>query len=171
MRSEVDMRATAAAFGSGLVFGTGLVISGMTQPSRVLGFLDVSGQWDPTLAIVMVAALVAVVPGFALAKRLGKPVIGSAFAWPDRSAIDLRLVVGAVLFGIGWGVVGLCPGPALVDLATLSPKVFGFVVAMAIGVRAGDVLRRSRARWLQPGARARFRASAPGSSPTFWISR
>jgi len=133
-----------AALGSGLVFGLGLVISGMTQPSKVLGFLDVFGHWDPTLAIVMAGALVVVAPGFALLRGRDTSILGVTLDWPSRRTIDRSLIGGAVLFGIGWGLVGLCPGPALANLAGLSPKVFGFVVAIAIGARAQDALRRIR---------------------------
>lgn len=138
------MRTIVAAFAAGLVFGTGLTVSGMIDPIKVLGFLDVFGHWNPTLAIVMAAAIVVVASGFALLRRRGAPLFASAFAWPDKTAIDRPLVEGAALFGIGWGLVGLCPGPALVNLATLTPKIFGFVVAMAIGAAARDVLRRDR---------------------------
>jgi len=120
------------------------VISGMTQPSKVLGFLDVFGHWDPTLAIVMAGALVVVAPGFAILGRRDTSILGVPLEWPGRRTIDRSLIGGAVLFGIGWGLVGLCPGPALANLAGLSPKVFGFVVAMAIGARAQDALRRVR---------------------------
>jgi hypothetical protein len=133
-----------AALGSGLVFGLGLVISGMTLPSKVLGFLDVFGHWDPTLAIVMAGALVVVAPGFAILGRRDTSILGVPLEWPGRRTIDRSLIGGAVLFGIGWGLVGLCPGPALANLAGLSPKVFGFMVAMAIGARAQDALRRVR---------------------------
>jgi uncharacterized membrane protein YedE/YeeE len=133
-----------AALGSGLVFGLGLVISGMTQPSKVLGFLDVFGAWDPTLAVVMAGALAVAAPGFALLRRLDRSVLGATLDWPGNSVIDRSLIGGAALFGIGWGLVGLCPGPALVNLETLSPKIFGFVVAMAIGARAHGLLQRLR---------------------------
>lgn len=133
-----------AALGSGLVFGLGLVISGMTQPSKVLGFLDVFGNWDVTLAIVMAGALVVVVPGFAFLRRRDASILGATLHWPSRRAVDRSLIGGAVLFGIGWGLVGLCPGPALANLEGLSPKIFGFVLAMAIGARAQDVLQRVR---------------------------
>jgi len=139
------MRKILAALGSGLVFGLGLVISGMTQPGKVLGFLDVFGRWDPTLAFVMGGALVVAAPGFALLKRRDTSLLGEALRWPSANVIDLPLIAGAALFGIGWGLVGLCPGPALVDLESLSPKVFGFVLAMAVGARASDYLRRARA--------------------------
>jgi uncharacterized protein len=139
-----------AAFGSGLVFGLGLVISGMTQPSKVLGFLDVFGNWDPTLLFVMAGALMLVTPGFALLKRRDASILGAALHWPSIRTIDRSLIGGAVLFGIGWGLVGLCPGPALANLEGLSPKIFGFVVAMAIGARAQDLLRRARGSRPQP---------------------
>jgi uncharacterized membrane protein YedE/YeeE len=139
-----------AALGSGLVFGLGLVISGMTQPSKVLGFLDVFGNWDPTLAIVMACALLVTAPGFALLRRRDASILGGALDWPTRRTIDRSLIGGAALFGIGWGLVGLCPGPALANLAGLSPKIFGFVVAMAIGAWGQDVLRRVRGPQPQP---------------------
>jgi uncharacterized membrane protein YedE/YeeE len=132
-----------AAFGSGLVLGLGLVISGMTQPSKVLGFLDVFGNWDPTLAIVMACALLVTAPGFILLRRRDTSILGVALDWPTRRTIDRSLIGGAALFGIGWGLVGLCPGPALANLAGLSPKIFGFVVTMAIGAWAQNVLRGS----------------------------
>ena len=139
------MRNVLAAFGAGLVFGLGLVVSGMTEPSKVLGFLDVLGRWDPTLAFVMGGALAVTAPGFALLKRRNASLLGEALHWPRANTIDLALVGGAALFGAGWGLVGLCPGPALVNLESLSPKVFGFVLAMAVGARAVDALRRRQA--------------------------
>jgi uncharacterized protein len=137
-----------AALASGLVFGFGLAISGMTQPTRVLGFLDVlgigSGTWDPTLAFVMIGALAVAAPGFVLARRRARPVFAAAAAWPSKTEIDRALIAGAVLFGIGWGLVGLCPGPAIVNLATLSSRVVAFVLAMAAGMLARDFWRRRR---------------------------
>lgn len=133
----------------GLIFGAGLLISGMTQPAKVLGFLDVFGRWDPTLAFVMVAALVVSSAGFALARRSGVSLFAGTQQWPVRAAIDRPLVVGSVLFGTGWGLVGLCPGPAIENLATFSPRVLVFVLAMAAGV-AGQHWWRSRG--VTPGA-------------------
>ena len=131
-----------AGFLCGLVFGFGLVISGMTQPARVLGFLDLFGKWDPTLAIVMASALAVALPGFAFAKRRDKPVFAPKSFWPTKTAIDRPLLAGAALFGIGWGLVGLCPGPAIANLATLSPRVIAFVLAMGIGMLALDFWQR-----------------------------
>jgi uncharacterized protein len=123
----------------GLIFGTGLLVSGMVQPSKVLGFLDIFGAWDPSLAVVMAAALAVAAPGFMLARNRPRPVLAAHYFWPAKSEIDASLVVGAGLFGIGWGLVGLCPGPALENLATLSPGVAVFVAAMAGGMLAHDI--------------------------------
>ena len=137
-----------AALVCGLVFGFGLAISGMTQPAKVLGFLDVlglaSGRWDPTLAFVMLGALAVAAPGFLLARRRARPLFAPAAAWPSKTDIDGPLLAGAVLFGIGWGLVGLCPGPAIANLATLSARVVVFVLAMAAGMLALDFWRRRR---------------------------
>jgi uncharacterized membrane protein YedE/YeeE len=139
-----------AALVSGLTFGFGLAISGMTQPPKVLGFLDVlglaSGTWDPTLAFVMIGALAVASPGYLLARRRERPLLAKVASWPTRSDIDPPLVAGAVLFGLGWGLVGLCPGPAIANLTTLSSRIIAFVVAMAVGMLALDVWRRSRTR-------------------------
>ena len=136
-----------AALATGLIFGFGLAISGMTQPAKVLGFLDVLGialgTWDPTLAFVMIGALAVAAPGFLLVRRRARPLFAQAAAWPSRRDIDRPLIAGAVLFGIGWGLVGLCPGPAITNLATLSSRVVAFVIAMAAGMVALDFWRRN----------------------------
>src|SRR5947209_12750467 len=93
----------------GLVFGTGLLVSGMVQPEKVLGFLDIFGAWDPSLAIVMAAALAVSAPGFVMVRRRARPVLAAQNLWPIKMGIDRQLVGGAALFGIGWGLVGLCP--------------------------------------------------------------
>ena len=130
----------------GIIFGSGLVISGMVQTTKVLGFLDVlgiwNGTWDPSLIVVMVAGLVVTGIGYALI-RPRAPIFAPKSQGPAATGIDLPLLAGAALFGIGWGLVGLCPGPAIADLATLSPGVIVFVIAMAIGMAAHD-LRQSR---------------------------
>jgi uncharacterized protein len=134
------MRALASLF-CGFVFGWGLFISGMIRPDKVLNFLDVlaipSGKWDPSLAVVMAAALVVTGIGYALARRRA-PVFEPQNQWPTQIAIDRPLIAGSVLFGIGWGLVGLCPGPAIANLAVLSAPVIVFVVAMALGTLVHD---------------------------------
>ena len=137
------MRLVAPLF-CGLIFGAGLLMSGMVQPTKVLGFLDIFGAWDPSLAVVMAAALAVSVPGFMLANRHSQPWFAKQYFWPSKSEIDLPLVTGAALFGVGWGLVGLCPGPALESLATLSPGVVAFTVAMAAGMALHEVWQKSR---------------------------
>jgi uncharacterized membrane protein YedE/YeeE len=129
----------------GLLFGAGLLISGMVQPTKVLGFLDIFGAWDPSLAVVMAAALAVAIPGFRLANGRSQPLLAAHSFWPSKSDIDRPLVTGAALFGIGWGLVGLCPGPAIESLATLSPGIIVFVAAMAGGMVLHGVWQRSRA--------------------------
>ncbi len=128
----------------GLIFGAGLLISGMVQPTKVLAFLDIFGAWDPTLAVVMVAALAVSVPGFMFAKGRSRPLLAVRNIWPTTDDIDRPLVIGSAMFGAGWGLVGLCPGPALESLATLSPGILVFVAAMAAGMILRDLWQRSR---------------------------
>jgi len=120
---------------AGLLFGIGLTLGGMTDPSRVLGFLDLAGHWDPTLAFVMGGALCVTLPAFQIGlRRMGHPVCAPKFSLPTKQDLDAPLLIGAALFGIGWGLSGLCPGPALARLATLGPDAIGFVIAMLIGM-------------------------------------
>lgn len=119
---------------AGLVFGIGLVVSQMVVPAKVLGFLDVFGNWDPSLAFVMGGAILVSAPAFALARRMNGPALARSFEIPTRRDLDLRLLSGAAIFGIGWGLVGLCPGPALVALGFgLGPALL-FVAAMIAGI-------------------------------------
>ena len=134
--------AALASFGCGLIFGVGLVISGMTQPQKVLGFLDIFGRWDPTLALVMAAALIVSGAGFALARQQKQPMLTAQHLWPTRTDVDRSLVAGSVLFGLGWGLAGLCPGPALVNIAGLWPSVIVFVLAMTAGMILKDLWNR-----------------------------
>lgn len=133
-------KAVAASFGCGLVFGLGLMISGMTDTTRVLGFLDVLGVWDPTLGFVMIGALAVAAAGYRYAAKR-KPLFARDKSIPSQKAIDTPLIAGAAIFGAGWGLVGLCPGPAITTLATLSPQVVLFVIAMALGMMLKKVWR------------------------------
>jgi uncharacterized protein len=132
----------------GYIFGLGLFISGMMQPSKVLGFLDIlaapSGGWDPSLAVVMAAGLAVTGMGYVLV-RPRAPLFEPQSRWPAATAIDRPLLFGAALFGIGWGMVGLCPGPAIANLATGSPGVIIFVIAMAVGMLVRDLWQSHRA--------------------------
>jgi hypothetical protein len=131
-----------AALLSGLVFGGGLALSGMTNPAKVLAFLDVVGAWDPTLALVMGGALAVNAVAFALTRRRTAPLFGGAFSLPTLSDLDAPLLAGAVLFGVGWGLVGLCPGPAVASLARGAPEVWGFVAAMVVGMFLRRLVQR-----------------------------
>jgi len=123
-----------ASFFIGLLFSAGLAVSRMIDPAKVVGFLDVAGDWDPTLAVVMAGALIAAAPGFAAARRREAPVLGGRFEIPTRRDIDARLLGGAALFGVGWGLSGFCPGPAVAALSTGLAPVAVFVAAMIAGM-------------------------------------
>lgn len=127
------------AFAAGLLFAVGLGVAGMTQPSRVLGFLDVLGPWDPSLAFVMAGAIAVYMPVFWWARR----VLPRRLQLPTRNRIDVPLVVGSAMFGVGWGLAGYCPGPALVSLATLTGPALAFGAAMLVGMRLHRMLERS----------------------------
>jgi uncharacterized membrane protein YedE/YeeE len=131
----------------GLIFGAGLLISGMVQPTKVLGFLDIFGAWDLSLIVVMVAALAVAVPGFMLVNGHSRPLLAARSLWPAKRDIDLPLIIGAALFGVGWGLVGLCPGPALESLATLSLPVIVFVIAMAGGMALHDYWQKPQVKF------------------------
>ena len=131
-----------SAFVVGLIFGVGLMLSGMTDPGKVIGFLDVSGDWDPSLALVMGGAIAVGVFAFAWAKKRRQPVLGEAFDWPASEQIDRRVVIGSLVFGIGWGLAGFCPGPALVSLAAGQEKALYFVGAMIFGMIAFGLMQR-----------------------------
>lgn len=128
---------------SGLLFGMGLTVSRMIDPSKVIGFLDVAGDWDPSLAFVMGGALLVTVPAFWLAKKRLKTVIGLDISLPTRNDIDTPLILGAVLFGVGWGLGGFCPGPALSALSFGLLKPLVFVGAMVVGMLGFGLLRKT----------------------------
>jgi len=131
-----------AEFGVGLLFGVGLILAGMTDPSKVLGFLDLAGLWDPSLAFVMGGAILVSLGAFALAKQRTTSFLGGAMHLPTSRDIDKRLVTGSLLFGAGWGLAGFCPGPALVSVGTGNPKAVVFVLAMLAGMALFEVLER-----------------------------
>lgn len=133
-----------AALLAGTLFGLGLAISQMMDPARVIGFLDVTGQWDPTLALVMGGALAVAVPGFWLVLKQPHPLLSDHFSLPTKRDLDPALVGGAALFGLGWGLAGFCPGPAIAALSVGSGPVVTFVLAMIAGQVVVAVLRRGR---------------------------
>jgi uncharacterized protein len=127
---------------SGLVFGLGLILSGMADPAKVLGFLDLAGLWDPSLALVMAGAIAVGLVAFAVAKRRTSSYLGLPLALPAARPLDGRLVGGSLLFGVGWGIAGFCPGPALVALGTGEVKAAVFVAAMLLGMGLFELLER-----------------------------
>lgn len=130
------MISNIAALLSGLIFGLGLLLSGMGNPAKVQNFLDFFGQWDPSLALVMGGAIAVGLIAFTWAKRQKTALLGEPMQLPNSTTIDRKLLTGSALFGIGWGLAGFCPGPALMNLATLKPQVWLFVAAMLAGMWA-----------------------------------
>lgn len=137
---------------SGLVFGLGLIISGMANPSKVLGFLDLAGAWDPSLALVMAGAIGVGFFAFLIAKRRTLSLIGAEMKLPTATHIDKRLLTGGALFGVGWGIAGFCPGPGLVALGMGEPKALVFVVAMLAGMLVFQLLEKRQLRSAPQGA-------------------
>ena len=135
------MKRIAFALAAGLLFGLGLAVSGMTSPDKVLNFLDPAGTWDPSLTLVMGGALAVSVTGFAWLRRRGRTLAGEALPPAPTPRIDARLVIGSALFGIGWGIAGYCPGPALANLAHAAEAVV-FVAAMLAGSQLARLLPR-----------------------------
>jgi hypothetical protein len=135
-----------SAFGVGLVFGIGLVISGMTDPSKIIGFLDLAGPWDPSLALVMGGAVAVGFVAFRVARRRTAAFLGGAMHLPTARQIDRRLVAGSLVFGIGWGLAGYCPGPAVVSVGMGQDKAIVFVVAMLAGMAIYELIERVRQR-------------------------
>lgn len=132
------------SFLCGLLFGLGLMISGMANPAKVLGFLDVTGNWDPSLAFVMAGAILIGFFAFRYAGRRKTTLLGKELKLPVAAKIDRRLIVGALLFGAGWGLAGFCPGPALVGLGMGLPKAMLFVLAMLAGMLSFELFERRR---------------------------
>ena len=143
------MNASLAAFVAGLIFSVGLAISGMTQPGKVTAFLDIFGNWDPSLAFVMIGAIAVYAVLYRIIRHRPAPLYAAAFSIPTRSDLDARLLGGAALFGIGWGLGGFCPGPAVVSLASGQSAVIVFVVAMVAGMFLYQLVDKI---WLHPSS-------------------
>ena len=145
------------AFLAGLIFGTGLILSGMSNPAKVLAFLDVAGSWDPSLPLVMVGAILVAAIGYRFAVARGRTLSGAGLRLPGAVGIDRRLLLGSIAFGIGWGLVGYCPGPAIAALAVGGRPTLMFVGAMIAGMAIFEVIERLaslRAERVHPPAHA-----------------
>ena len=140
---------TFASLLAGLIFGLGLIVSGMANPAKVLGFLDLAGRWDPSLAFVMGGAIAVGLVAFRFARRRTSSFLGEAMRLPTGNRVDRRLLTGSVLFGVGWGIAGFCPGPALVALGMGETKAVLFVAAMLVGMGLFEVFEW-RARLASP---------------------
>ncbi len=136
------MKARLAIFLSGMLFAIGLGVAGMTLPSRVIGFLDIFGAWDPTLVFVMVGGIGVHAAAYRMIAHRPSPIFEAKFHIPARHAVDRKLLVGSAIFGIGWGIGGYCPGPGLVSLASFRPEPVLFVAAMVVGILTFRVLKR-----------------------------
>lgn len=138
------MKYTLSSFVAGLVFGLGLLLSGMANPQKVLGFLDLAGAWDPSLALVMAGAIIVGVAAFIIARNRRVSFLGFDMQLPSRDNISGRMVIGSLMFGVGWGLAGFCPGPGLVALGAGEIKAVVFVVAMVAGMGLFEVGERVR---------------------------
>lgn len=136
---------TISAFFAGLLFSIGLLMSGMVNPEKVLGFLDLFGQWDPSLLLVMGGAIGVGLPVFAVAKKRSHSLLGAPIALPSRRDVDKRLVLGSITFGVGWGLAGFCPGPGLVAASALQPGALVFTGAMLVGMCVFHVIEKPKA--------------------------
>ncbi len=140
MKNNFLLRATELV--AGLLFGLGLMASGMTDPGKVIGFLDLFGTWDPSLALVMGGAIMVGVFAFAVAKKRTTTFLGGVMRVPTSTHLDKRLVLGSLMFGAGWGLAGFCPGPAMVSMADGQPKALLFLVAMLVGMWGFELMER-----------------------------
>ena len=127
---------------AGIIFGLGLIISGMTNPQKVQNFLDIFGNWDPSLIFVMVGAIAVTSIGFLILRQAARPLFAQLFQWPGATAIEPSLITGAIIFGIGWGLIGLCPGPAITSVLLLNEVALIFLPTMVLGMWIGRQIRR-----------------------------
>lgn len=140
------MKYTLASLFAGLIFGVGLLVSGMANPEKVLDFLDIAGQWDPSLALVMAGAILVGIFAFTIARQRTLSFLGFSMKLPSSTKVDKRLVVGGLTFGVGWGIAGFCPGPGLVALGAGEAKAVVFVAAMVAGMALFELIERQRAK-------------------------
>lgn len=138
------MRGIVSLF-AGVLFGIGLIVADMTNPAKVQNFLDIAGTWDPSLMFVMGGAIAVTMPAFMYLKKKEKPLFGEDFGWPSRNDLDLKLVTGSAIFGLGWGLGGFCPGPALTALPSIGTGTFLFVMSMLAGIWASNLQDARRA--------------------------
>ncbi len=134
-----------SGFAAGVLFGLGLIVSNMANPEKVLGFLDLAGRWDPSLAFVMGGPVAIGAIAFALTRRASRSLLGAPISWPASTRIDRALIFGSGLFGVGWGLAGFCPGPAVVAASSGQPKAWLFVLAMLAGMSLHSLTTRLRA--------------------------
>jgi uncharacterized membrane protein YedE/YeeE len=138
------MKKYLVAFAGGIIFGLGLCISKMVDPNKIMGFLDVAGNWDPSLLLVMFSALVIVSIGYRLALKREKPVLDQKFYLPTNNQLDIKLILGAILFGVGWGLIGYCPGPIVTSLGFLSVDIVLVFISMLVGMVTWTLLAKER---------------------------
>ncbi|WP_144776757.1 YeeE/YedE family protein [Marinobacter maritimus] len=155
------MKSAVAALFAGLLFGFGLIVSGMANPEKVLGFLDIAGLWDPSLAFVMGGAVIVGLLAFAIARKRTLSFLGFDMKVPGHSHINKRLIVGGLLFGIGWGIAGICPGPGLVALGAGEVKATVFVASMVAGMGIFELVEHKRAAFRSDDSGERWHYKAP----------
>ena len=136
------MKKNLVAFAGGIIFGLGLCISKMVDPHKIMGFLDVADNWDPSLLLVMLSALVIVSIGYRLALKREKPVLDKKFYLPTNNQLDIKLILGAILFGVGWGLIGYCPGPIVTSLGFLSVDIVLVFISMLVGMLTWTLLAK-----------------------------
>lgn len=148
----MSIRQIAAGLASGILFGAGLALAGMTNPNKILNFLDVTGAWDPSLALVMLTAVPVTALGYWLTRRRARPLFAQGFMLPEKSRLEPSLLLGAALFGVGWGLGGYCPGPAVASLSHPNAPLLGFLAALGVGLMIAPVVAKFGSRRPQTAA-------------------